>query len=106
MHKGRYKEAAEFCQAAIEREFYNSDHYENLGRVWVEGGSRRKAVEAFDKGIALSPENRRLRKLREEIGVRRRPVIPFLHRDNPLNITLGRMRHRMKTRRLEGHHRS
>lgn len=93
MHRGQIKDAAKFCQLAIEREFYNAEHYENLGRVWMQGRARRKAVDAIERGLQVDPGNKKLKKLREEIGVRRRPVIPFLHRDNPLNVTLGRVRH-------------
>lgn len=99
--KGRIKEAAEFCQLAIEREFYNPEHYANMAKVWIQGRARRKAVDAIERGLQIDPGNKGLKKLREEIGIRRRPVIPFLHRDNPLNITLGRMRHRIREKRLQ-----
>lgn len=92
MHKGRVKEAAEFCQIAVEREFYNAEHYLNLGQVWIVGRSRRKAVDALDRGLAIDPNHSELNRARASLGVRKRPVIPFLHRDNPLNVSLGRMR--------------
>lgn len=92
MHKGRVKEAAEFCQIAVEREFYNPEHYLNLGQVWIVGRSRRKAVDALDRGLAIDPNNADLHRARSSLGIRKRPVLPFLHRDNPLNVTLGRMR--------------
>lgn len=95
LNKGRVREAAEFCQLAIQREFYGSEHYLNLARVWASGRSRRKAIEALDRGLAVDPNNSALRTYRVELGVRRTPVLPFLHRDNPLNVTLGRMRHTM-----------
>lgn len=96
MHRGRYREAADFCQLAIDREFYNSEHYLNLARVWVAGRSRRKAVEAADRGLAVDPGNMSLARLKVELGVRRPPVVGFLHRDNPVNLTLGRLRHQLK----------
>jgi tetratricopeptide (TPR) repeat protein len=96
LHKGRVKEAAEYCQLAIEREFYNAEHYANLGRVWEAGRSRRKAVEALDRGLAMDPRNAMLQQFRTEFGLRHHPVLPFLHRDNPLNVTLGRVRQTIK----------
>jgi tetratricopeptide (TPR) repeat protein len=96
MHRGRFKEAADFCQLAIDKEFYNSEHYQNLARVWVAGKSRRKAVEAIDRGLAVEPGNGGLLKLRVGLGFRRPPVLTFLHRDHPLNQALGRLRHQMK----------
>lgn len=96
LHKGRVKEAAEYCQLAIEREFYNAEHYANLGRVWAAGRSRRKAVDALDRGLQVDPKSELLKDLRVEFGVRHNPVLPFLHRDNPLNVTLGRVRQTIK----------
>lgn len=96
MHRGRFKEAADFCQLAIDKEFYNSEHYVNLARVWVAGKSRRKAVEAIDRGLAVESGNVTLLKLRVGLGVRRPPVLTFLHRDHPVNQALGRLRHQMK----------
>jgi tetratricopeptide (TPR) repeat protein len=92
LHRGRIKEAAEFCQLALEREFYNAENYANLARVWIAGRARRKAIDALDRGLAVDPRNGVLQRLRINLGVRRPPVIPFLHRDNPLNVTLGRVR--------------
>lgn len=97
MHTGRAKEAAEFCQAALEREFFNIELYANMGRVWAAARSRRKAVDAIDRGLAVEPRNQMLLKLRETLGVRKQPVLPFLHRNNPLNVTLGRVRHTIKS---------
>ncbi len=92
LHRGRIKEAAEFCWLGVEKDHYNPDSYHNMARVWVAGRSRRKAVEAIEKGLALDPRHKGLVQLRTEIGLRRPPVVPFLHRDNPLNVSLGRMR--------------
>ncbi len=95
LNKGRVREAAEFCQLAIQREFYNPEHYMNLAKVWSTGRSRRKAIEAVDRGLAVAPNDPVLARFRTDLGVRRSPVLPFLHRDNPLNVTLGRMRHQL-----------
>lgn len=96
LHRGKIKEGAEFCQLAVEREFYNADHYLNLAQVWQAGRSRRKAVEAIERGLGKDPRHAGLHKLKVSIGLRRRPVLPFLHRDNPLNIRLGKIRHQLK----------
>ena len=93
VHKGKIKEGADFCQLAIEREFYNAEHYLNLAKVYLAGRSRRKGVETIQRGLALEPNNEALRLLREEIGKRRRPVLSFLNREHPVNVTLGRIRH-------------
>jgi tetratricopeptide (TPR) repeat protein len=96
MQKGRNKEAAEYCELALEREFFNVDHYINLGQVWIRAGHRRKAVDALERGLAVEPTNPRLRKLRESVGVRRPPVVRFLNRDNPINVSLGKVRRKIE----------
>ncbi len=98
IHRGKIKEGAEFCRLAIEKEFYNADHYANLARVWLAGRSRRRAVEALDRGLALEPGNVVLRHLAHELGQRRKPVLAFLARENPVNVTLGKVRHKLAKR--------
>jgi tetratricopeptide (TPR) repeat protein len=98
LQNGKIREGADFCQLAIDKEFHNPEHYQNLAKVWLAGRSRRKAVQAIQRGLALDPNNAALRQLREEIGRRRKPVLSFLERSNPLNVTLGRMRHKLTAR--------
>lgn len=102
LHRGRIKEAAEFCSLGVEKDRYNPDAHYNMARVWVAGRSRRKAVDALEKGLALDPKHTGLRKLRAEMGTRKTPVIPFLHRDNPLNVSLGKLRARRTAEKETG----
>jgi tetratricopeptide (TPR) repeat protein len=99
LHRGRIKEAADFCWLGVEKDHYNPDVYCNMALVWMAGRSRRKAVDAIAKGLALAPRHAGLLNLRAEIGTRKAPVLPFLHRDNPLNVSLGRLRATLRARR-------
>lgn len=89
----KYKLAIDFCQKAIQMHFYWPDHYTNLARVFIAASMRKKAVETVDKGLSMFPEDKGLRKVRVELGVRARPAVPFLDRANPLNKSLGQARH-------------
>ena len=93
----KYKVGMELCKRAIDLEFYNGDHHANLVRVYMARGDRKKAVETAEAGLRMLPEHDGLRAVREELGVRARPAVPFLDRSNPVNVSLGQARHAAKT---------
>lgn len=95
---GDLKEAAEICFRALALDRRNADAYSALARVYVLSGHRRKAIESLDRGFAIAPRHPGLRALRDEIGVRRNPMIPFLSRDNRFNILLGKVLGRLRPR--------
>jgi tetratricopeptide (TPR) repeat protein len=97
MAEKKYKPAIEFCRKAVDLQFYNGEHFVNLARVYLVAGMRKKAIETLDSAIQSLPEDAALRRYRREIGVRSRPAIPFLSRDNPLNVAIGRARHKKKS---------
>lgn len=97
---GDLKEAAEICFRALARERRNPDVFLALARVYALGSSRKKAIDAIDRGLALSPHHPGLISLRAELGVRRPPPIPFLARENRWNVWLGRMMGRVKRGRV------
>lgn len=92
LHTGKTREAVNFCQLAVEKEFYNPESYLNLARVWDVARNRRKAIEVLEKGLSIDARHKGLITLRVRMGVRKGPVLPFLDRDNPVNVTLGRVR--------------
>ncbi|MGH9368096.1 MAG: tetratricopeptide repeat protein, partial [Thermoanaerobaculia bacterium] len=59
-----------------------------LAKLYLLAGLKRPAVEAVDQGLALSPHNGELCRLREELGLRRAPPLPFLPRGNAVNVRL------------------
>lgn len=94
--KKETRTAVELCKRAIDLEFYNGDHYANLARVYTAAGNRKKAVQTAEAGLKLQPENDLLRAVRRALGVRSRPAVPFLDRQNPINVSLGQTRHAKK----------
>lgn len=89
----KFKPAVDLCKKAIELQFYHGEHYANLARVYLAADHRRKALSTIQKGLKVVPDDEYLLRLRKELGVRRPPPIPFLPRNNPLNVALGRSRH-------------
>ena len=86
------RKGAELCRTAIEQQFYDSVHFLNLVRLYLIRGNRRSAIDVLHEGLSRLPNDRKLLNVRAELGYREKPVIPFLHRDNPVNATLGKLR--------------
>jgi tetratricopeptide (TPR) repeat protein len=84
-------EATEACERALEAEFYNPDLYLNLGRVYLIGGQREAAHRTFVGGLRLQGDHPGIRTVLRRMGLRRRPVVRFLGRSNPVNRLLGRL---------------
>lgn len=70
----------------------------NQARAHLALGQRERAVRALARGLERDPEHAGLLATQESMGWRRRPVLPFLSRDNPLNRWLGKLRHRWSRR--------
>lgn len=96
--EGRKKEGLELCRYAVKLDPRQPDNYLNLASLYLMHGRRLPAVRALDRGLALSPRHEGLLALRTEIGIRRPPLIPFLSRDNVLNVLGGRLRHSLAGR--------
>lgn len=96
LHAKRYREAIDLCKRSIRLQPSNPYHYVNLARVMVAAGNRKKAVEALEQGTGQLPENKIILDFWSTIGRRAKPAIPFLPRDNPLNVVLGQARAKKK----------
>ena len=99
--EGRKHEGLELCRHAVAIEPFRPENYLNLAYHNVMVGNRRGAIRALRDGLALDSGHRGLRGLQRRLGVRARPPIPFLARDNPLNVLLGRWRHSARVTAIE-----
>lgn len=96
--KKKFKDAIDIGKKAVKVQPFNAYHYVNLAKIYVAAGNRKFAVEVLSKGLSLLPQNSVILNYWKVIGIRQRPVIPFLSRDNPLNVTLGQKRAEKKTK--------
>jgi uncharacterized protein HemY len=96
LRQQRISEGLKLCQHAVKMEFFQAESYVNLARTQMLAGHRRAAVRAVADGLKLEPDNQQLLELQHEIGYRRKPVLSFLSRSNPINALLGRVRHLVK----------
>ncbi len=83
--------ALELCEGAVSVEFYNPDLFHNLARVHLRMGRRDRAYAVLLRGLQLHPGHRAILGDIRSMGIRRRPFVPFLSRNNPLNKLLGMM---------------
>lgn len=76
--------------------------YVNLGRVMLERGDRMGARENYMKAYRKDNTNAPAALELSRMGVRKKPVIPFLGRNHPLNKSLGKLRHQLREKRVKG----
>lgn len=84
-----YEKAISECVKAVKSEFYTPEVYVNLGRILAKSGRKAVAFRAYRKGLAIDGTHRGLIREMKAMGLRRRPLIAFLSRDNPVNRSLG-----------------
>ncbi len=89
-----------YCDQALRAEGPTPELLLNQARVALALGQRERAVRAIVRGLESWPDDEGLRMAKEAMGWRRRPVIPFLPRSNPLNRWLGKLRYKWRRRRL------
>ena len=90
----RLDRALELCREAAKREFFNPVHYLNLARLHLAFGFKAEAVRYLRRGLMIDPGNGPIASAMRELGVRRRPPLGFLRRQNLLNRWIGRLTRR------------
>lgn len=90
--------AEDLARKLIKSKPNDATAYYALGRIDLMGGRRRSAFRHFHKASRLAVQDPVLQGELERIEPRRGPVIPFLSRNHPLNISLGRLRARLLPR--------
>jgi tetratricopeptide (TPR) repeat protein len=98
-HVGQPKEGLDLCLKALSLNRRNADVYWGLAGLYALSRSRRKAVDAIERGLSLSPEHPELIQLRDEIGFRHALPIPFLSRDSAINVRLGKAMHKRRRKK-------
>lgn len=94
VHRKQTREGVRFCRKAVSIERFDPELQWNLGRTLLAAGFRRKAREAFVAGLKLQPDHRGIRQDLKWMGMRKKPFLPFLARQHPLNVYFGRRRNK------------
>ncbi len=91
--ESRYDEAIALCRRAIQKDGRRaSELYLNLGRVLAMGRRRGEAIVALTEGLAVHPDDRRLRAELRHLVPRAKPAFRSLPRRHPLNKYAGIVR--------------
>ena len=87
----RLERALTLCRDAVKQEFFNPVHYHNLARLHLAFGFKAEAIRYLRRGLMIDPDNEAIGAALRSMGVRRRPPLMFLRRQNFLNRWLGRL---------------
>ena len=93
--RGDLGEAQRMCSKAAKLSPHSPIILVNLGRVMLEQGYRKEARDFFSRAYAIDNTNSPAALELSGMGVRRQPVLRFLARSHPLNLVLGKIRHRI-----------
>lgn len=93
--RGNLGEAQRFCSRAAKLSPQSPIVLVNLGRIMLEQGYRKEARDFFTRAYALDNTSSPAALELSGMGVRRQPVIRCLARNHPVNLMLGKMRHRL-----------
>lgn len=92
-HMKKQFQGLELCLEALKMEKEEPLIYLNLAKVYILMNDRFHAVQIIQQGLRYKHSQFRnnLINFYKMIGIRKKPVVPFLRRNNPLNIVLGKM---------------
>ena len=91
----RFGDAEMLCREALGMRRNHPQLYLNLAEVYQNAGRPQEAIGVLDTGLESAGRDFRIRRAREKIGARRKPVLSFLPRGHKLNRILGKWRHRL-----------
>jgi hypothetical protein len=77
------------CRRSAAMETVRSGIFLNLALAELKLNFRKRAHRAISVGLDINPTDAELLELRQKMGVRRPPILPFLSRENLLNRWLG-----------------
>jgi Flp pilus assembly protein TadD len=91
----KWAEATRLCETALQMKRKELQLHLNMAEVYVASGHRESAIDTLDRAKESFGPDARLVKARSRIEKRRSPILPFLPRQNALNVRLGKLRHRV-----------
>lgn len=69
--------AIPLCEKAVEKNIFHADLFCNLGKVYLQKRDRKKAYNAFIKGLSIDKRNKELINELKKMGIRKQPFFTF-----------------------------
>lgn len=91
---GIYQRGFQLCRVALRKKPSNADLLFNLGQAYLLASRRNEARLTFLRGAKVCEDKHRFMDALIKMGIRRKPLIRFLSRENFLNHWLGKISYR------------
>jgi tetratricopeptide (TPR) repeat protein len=85
---GRLKEGIALCEKAISLSPHQSEHYLNLGRIYLMANKKEPAIRIFKTGLRIRKDPRIINELKR-LGIRKPPFMSSLSRNHVINVVAG-----------------
>lgn len=95
------KEGISLCRLSAKNMSGSIEIKCNLALAELQLNRRNKAISVVESGLRIDPRNKHLKKLHSRLDTRRKPFIPFVSRDNIINILVGRISYKANKRKTE-----
>lgn len=92
--RGLVRKGIDLCHSSIEDDPQNPLHYLNLGKLLYSVEKKNEAVETVRKARGMNAPGELVDEMEgwlKMVGIRKRPVLPFLRRSHPINKYVGLM---------------
>ena len=92
-----WSSASKLCEMAVRMKHNEPQFYLHLSEVYTSAGRREEALMTLDRALSSVGPDARIQQARQKLGKRRTPTLPFLGRQNIINVRLGILRNRIAT---------
>ena len=93
---GSIDRAQYLCELRLRLFPEDPDTHTHLAHILRCRGRAAAAVSVLDRALTIDDRHGAAKRVRTELGVRKRPVFPFLDRGNAINVYAGKLRHRLR----------
>jgi tetratricopeptide (TPR) repeat protein len=87
--RGTIQEGFRLCETALKKDPGKAENYLNLARIYLWNGLSSQAVNMLREGLKVDRDHPGILEELRAMGVRRRPLLYFLPRENRLNKYIG-----------------